>query len=568
MGRFSGSFAVFILCVALSGCYQVQVSGPVAGATVSISELDGTGDAKQLQSWVRGDAEAAFGADDVAGYPDVLQLALLGLVLPDKSAYAEDGYYLVAVTGGEDFDTDHDLVSDEAGTPLLGTVYSISGADELRRNRLQISVLSDIVYRYMQPHLNGLHETDLEAQLDVLARRLVGDVSEDGTVNYADLQRFSQLFHRGLLRVDISLLSQYEVSLRAGASDFELRSQALAILDSSSYLDGEVVYRLPQPSGNSFTCASCHEIVEPASNGYRRPGHPIGDATRRPSYKNGQLTSMVDAVNSCLDEWMNAETFTESSAEYVALHEWLEQRAAPGEAEAVSVQVVSPPADLSGGDPVEGRNTFNASCAGCHNIDGTGTIRAPGVVGFGLSPELVANRVRSSGRTDSGVYDGLTGGIMPFWGANRLSDEELLDLVAYLELTDDANDPPASGGSDGGGAGASGCDADHPSVGKTLEFSTLQHDVSGTATIIDNCSIQITNFNYDGRGIVVQVYSGIDGRFRGNAGMAISPDLVGPAYSNATLDITLPDDLTLDDFNSLSIWCVEVGVSFGDGIFE
>ena len=72
---------------------------------------------------------------------------------------------------------------------------------------------------------------------------------------------------------------------------------------------GQALYEQPQEDGNSFACATCHALEEPASDGLRRPGHPIGNATRRPSYKNGQVDEMRLAVNSCLEEWMGAEFF-------------------------------------------------------------------------------------------------------------------------------------------------------------------------------------------------------------------------------------------------------------------
>jgi len=193
-------------------------------------------------------------------------------------------------------------------------------------------------------------------------------------------------------------------------------------------------------------------------------------------------------------------------------------------------------------------------------------LQAPAIGGLGYSAEFVANRVRSSGRSDSAVYNGLSGGIMPFWGGNRLSDQELVDVTAFLALGQDDLEA-ITGDITDGGDGGSRCGNDHEMVGYTAELSTLAHRVSGTATIVDNCTIEITGFNYDGGGIVVQVYTGNDGKFRGQGAFAISSNLVGTAFSNATLSLTIPEPRSLNQFNSLSIWCVEVGVSFGDGNF-
>src|SRR5688572_11838733 len=74
---------------------------------------------------------------------------------------------------------------------------------------------------------------------------------------------------------------------------------------------GELIYRTPVADGNTFACATCHAIEEPTANGLRHPGHPIGDAARRATYKNGEVASLREAVNSCLEEWMVAEPWQE-----------------------------------------------------------------------------------------------------------------------------------------------------------------------------------------------------------------------------------------------------------------
>ncbi len=112
------------------------------------------------------------------------------------------------------------------------------------------------------------------------------------------------------------------------------------------------------------------------------------------------------------------------------------------------------------------------------------------------------------------------------------------------------------------------CPSTHANVGHTGELSTLSHSVSGTVTIVNDCTIEITNFNFDGGGIIVEVYAGQDEDYFPPVGFAISDNLVGSVYNNETLTVQLPSNKTLDDLNSLSIWCSDVGVSFGDTIIN
>lgn len=106
----------------------------------------------------------------------------------------------------------------------------------------------------------------------------------------------------------------------------------------------------------------------------------------------------------------------------------------------------------------------------------------------------------------------------------------------------------------------------HPLVGTSSEFTTRAHDVSGTLTILDDRTIMISNFNYDADGVNVFFYYGTDGNY--SAGGPIGTRLNGrPPYVNETIVLTIPDGLTLDDFNGISVWCIPFDFDFGDARF-
>jgi hypothetical protein len=187
------------------------------------------------------------------------------------------------------------------------------------------------------------------------------------------------------------------------------------------------------------------------------------------------------------------------------------------------------------------------------------------------------------------VYDGLTGGVMPFWGADRLTDDELRDIVAWLAMddgvaesgssdpddggdmgSDSAGDPTGeSGESEGGeteGEPPINCPATHERVGWVADLSTAFHDVAGRAEIVDDCTVVIHDFTYDGTGIDVRIYGGVDGDY--DNGYAMTDDLLKPGgYDGVLLEAVLPEGRTLDDLDGVSVWCVDVGVDFGSGLF-
>jgi mono/diheme cytochrome c family protein len=344
--------------------------------------------------------------------------------------------------------------------------------------------------------------------------------------------------------------------------------------DAESLPPGEALYRTTEPSNNSFACATCHALEEPTADGLTRPGHPIGNATRRPNYKNGKVDEMRVAVNSCLTEWMNADPWEAGDEDWEALRDWLDEQATVEEADPLSFEIVEPPSDLTGGDAEKGRTIFNNTCKVCHGEDGSGTTRALPVGGRGLEADKVARRVRTSGSTDSSVYDDLTGGKMPFWAKDRLSDQQLRHIVAFLGQEDEGG--MDAGGMDagidtGGGGGidavTGSCDKTHRKVGWTAELEEKFHNVGGTAEIIDDCTVAIRNFTYDGRGIVVEIYGApTHGEYA--KGYSMTDNLVrSRAYKGETLVMTLPDGKTLDDLDGVSVWCVDVGADFGSGEF-
>lgn len=352
----------------------------------------------------------------------------------------------------------------------------------------------------------------------------------------------------------------------AGDAGSQASGEADAAAAGASVESGEAVYREPLAEGNTFACATCHALSEPAPDGLRRPGHPIGDAARRSSYKNGQLEELRDAVNTCVTEWMNADALAADDERWLSLRRFLEDRAGDAAPTELAIDIVEPPDDLAGGEAADGQATFNASCAVCHGEDAVGTELAPSLVGAQLEAERIAERVRSSGPADSAVYDGLTGGVMPFWSADRLSDEELLDVVAYVEAIGRQERATSSG--EGGVSGDSGCARSHPSVGKRGTFRTLAHGVMGTARVVDDCTIVLEDFRYDGGGIDVQVYGGLGGDYDPPVGFSLSEDLLGQRFEGETLTLRLPAGRTLDELDGVSIWCVAVGANFGDALFE
>jgi hypothetical protein len=97
------------------------------------------------------------------------------------------------------------------------------------------------------------------------------------------------------------------------------------------------------------------------------------------------------------------------------------------------------------------------------------------------------------------------------------------------------------------------CATDSTKMGYTGIFSTLAHNVSGTATVIDNCTIEISMFNFDGAAPNVKFYAGVNDNFSDAEAFGISERIDGRCYSNETIILTLPEGKFVDDTASLNI---------------
>jgi hypothetical protein len=115
----------------------------------------------------------------------------------------------------------------------------------------------------------------------------------------------------------------------------------------------------------------------------------------------------------------------------------------------------------------------------------------------------------------------------------------------------------------------------HPKVGEVATFTDYHHGIAGTAHIVNNRTIELRNFDYDGGGpaVVVSVDSYPLPVSPAPWGTAISGYIGGfsgspPTYVNTNLTFTLPDGFDLGDVNYISIWCEDFKIDFGSGMFQ
>lgn len=109
----------------------------------------------------------------------------------------------------------------------------------------------------------------------------------------------------------------------------------------------------------------------------------------------------------------------------------------------------------------------------------------------------------------------------------------------------------------------------HPLVGSTAQFRNIFHGIAGTLTVLDDRTLEVTGFEYDGQGPSVFFYLGNNGLYAERDGGIRVGNLLNRStpYLGETLTINLPDGVTLDDFNGVSVWCDIFFANFGDAVF-
>ena len=109
--------------------------------------------------------------------------------------------------------------------------------------------------------------------------------------------------------------------------------------------------------------------------------------------------------------------------------------------------------------------------------------------------------------------------------------------------------------------------AEYPRAGWSAELATYFHDVSGTVTIIDDRTLLVEHFTFDGGGPAVYFYLGAtDSNVDFENGLQLDPKL-DRAYNDESLTLTLPPGETLDGYGAISVWCALVSANFGSGPF-
>ncbi|MBT3343970.1 MAG: c-type cytochrome [Gemmatimonadetes bacterium] len=211
--------------------------------------------------------------------------------------------------------------------------------------------------------------------------------------------------------------------------------------------EGRVLFHSPSLSTNGLACINCHsdfdEQREP--DGRKRAGHSLYNSTLRATFWGQQeadpdrYQSIGDAAVVCVEHFMqNSDKLTARQVESLTVY--LRSRSPRPLTDPLAL---APAADKTGkylghdgGDRIRGRELFYSACHVCHPNANAG-------IGVAIprdkDPAFYARKVREGdglgavlSGLDANAYVMVAGKFMPYFGADRLTKNQLRDIIAYL----------------------------------------------------------------------------------------------------------------------------------------
>jgi len=220
------------------------------------------------------------------------------------------------------------------------------------------------------------------------------------------------------------------VALAAGCGSRPALDYGRALFDDPS---------VSSAASNRFKCSTCHEVA--ATPTTVRAGYPLYDSATRAAWWGGTVTTLFDASNQCITEFMRGRPLTVDDDKGRALFVYLESVSPHATAPVLPLTVVKNITNVKSGDATAGKATYDQSCGVCHGQPHTGDGRLDKIVSIipdetlqmhGTDPVTGARPVTIE-KVRHGKFFNI-GGNMPLFSVEALADAQLGDVLAYLEM--------------------------------------------------------------------------------------------------------------------------------------
>jgi thiosulfate dehydrogenase len=191
---------------------------------------------------------------------------------------------------------------------------------------------------------------------------------------------------------------------------------------------------------NVFACSTCHDTTATATR--VRPGYTLFDSTTRPTWWGGFETTLIDAINVCVTNFMEqgGKPLDAGDDKARGLYAYLMSISPDPSPPAWLLTVVKTIVDVPSGDPNAGQQLWKSTCQTCHGDPHTGNGRLSmnvslvpddSIANHGTDPKTGARPIVIEKVRHGKFYN--VGGVMPLFSVEALSDAQLGQILGYLE---------------------------------------------------------------------------------------------------------------------------------------
>jgi thiosulfate dehydrogenase len=196
---------------------------------------------------------------------------------------------------------------------------------------------------------------------------------------------------------------------------------------------------LSTAASNPFSCSTCHETGATAVK--TLPGYTMHDAAVRAAWWGGTVTTLLDATNQCITQFMRGKALAPDDDNGRALFVYLQSLAPDPSADVLPLTVTQNIVDVPSGDPARGKMWWDQGCGNCHGAPHTGDGRISDVASLVPDDSIAAHGTSATMGARPVVIEKVrhgkffnVGGNMPLFSLEALSDAQLGDILAYLEM--------------------------------------------------------------------------------------------------------------------------------------
>ncbi len=219
------------LSLLLTACFHTQLNGSVGGGSLTITPLRAPNTIlTSTTSLMPEDLEAAWGQEFWEELDSFVQMIFVGIATLTPDGINPYALYLVTASGGEDFDPNVSLGLSKNPVPVQGSWHAIVPGQRILKGNVQISALTEALYLQLNARLGEWDDAQVLARLDAAAQLVVGDVDDNGVVNYNDVLRWIRSLHGALYLGKLTAVGALSDAITAGQPTSMLRDLAKNVL--------------------------------------------------------------------------------------------------------------------------------------------------------------------------------------------------------------------------------------------------------------------------------------------------------------------------------------------------